>query len=166
MRLKLTVESLNVVKWWADASFAIHKNMKSHTGGFGSLGKGAFYATSRTQKLNTTSSTECEIVAAAEILPQALWTTSFLKNQGYEVRNAILNQDNMAAMQMEMNGFLSRGKKSRHVDIRFFFIKDRVERGEIDIGFCGTDDIIADYLTKPLQGSKFFRFRDAILGIS
>ena len=90
-------------------------------------------------------------MAAAEILPRALWTTSFLKNQGCEVRNAILNQDNMAAMQMEMNGVLSRGKKSRHVDIRFFFIKDRVERGEIDIGFCGTDDMIADYLTKPYK---------------
>jgi hypothetical protein len=166
LRLRLTVESLNVVKWWADASFAVHEDMKSHSGGFGSLGKGAFYATSRTQKLNTTSSTECEIVAAAEILPQALWTTSFLKNQGYDVKNAILNQDNMAAMQMEMNGVLSRGKKSRHVDVRFFFIKDRVEKGEVDIGFCGTDDMIADYLTKPLQGNKFFKFRDAIMGIS
>ena len=166
LRLRLTVESLNVVKWWADASFAVHEDMKSHSGGFGSLGKGAFYATSRTQKLNTTSSTESEIVAAAEILPQALWTTSFLRNQGYEVKNAILNQDNMAAMQMEMNGVLSRGRKSRHVDVRFFFIKDRVEKGEVDIGFCGTDDMVADYLTKPLQGNKFFRFRDAILGIS
>ena len=72
----------------------------------------------------------------------------------------------MAAMIMKMNGVLSRGKKSRHVDVRFFFIKDRVERGEIDIGFCGTDDMVADYLTKPLQGNKFYRFRDAILGIS
>ena len=146
--------------------FAVHKDMKSHSGGFGSLGKGAFYATSRTQKLNTTSSTECEIVAAAEILPQALWTTSFLRHQGYNVKKAVLNQDNMAAMRMEVNGVLSRGKKSRHVDVRFFFIKDRVERGEIDIGFCGTDDMVADYLTKPLQGNKFYRFRDAILGIS
>ena len=105
------------------------------------------------------------MVAAAELLPQALWTTSFLRHQGYDVKNALLNQDNMSAMLLEKNAVLSRGKKSRHVDVRFFFIKDRVDKGEVDIGFCGTDDMIADFLTKPLQGNKFFRFRNAILGL-
>jgi hypothetical protein len=166
LMLKLTVESLNVVKWWADASFAVHHDLKSHSGGIGSLGKGAFYASSGGQKLNTTSSTESEVVAAAELLPQALWTSSFLRHQGYDVKNALLKQDNMSAMLLEKNGVLSRGKKSRHVDVRFFFVKDRVEKGEVDIAFCGTEDMVADYLTKPLQGNKFFRFRDAIMGLS
>jgi hypothetical protein len=71
----------------------------------------------------------------------------------------------MSAMLLEKNAVLSRGKRSRHVDVRFFFIKDRVDKGEVDIAFCGTDDMIADFLTKPLQGNKFFRFRDAILGL-
>jgi hypothetical protein len=86
LMLKLTVESLNVIKWWADASFAVHDDMKNHSGGFGTLGKGAFYASSTGQKLNTTSSTECEVVAAAELLPQARWATSFLRHQGYYVK--------------------------------------------------------------------------------
>ena len=62
LMLKLTVECLNVIKWWADASFAVHDDMKSHSGGFGTLGKGAFYASSTGQKLNTTNSTECVCV--------------------------------------------------------------------------------------------------------
>ena len=164
LRLRLTVEGLNVVKWWADSSFAVHENMRSHSGGFGTLGKGAFYANSSTQKLNTTSSTESEVVAASEMVPQALWTKSFLVHQGYSTNNILFNQDNKAAILLQKNGVLSRGKRSRHVDVRFFFIKDRVERGEIDIGYCNTDDMIADFLTKPLQGQKFTRFRDTILG--
>ena len=70
----------------------------------------------------------------------------------------------MAAMQMETHGVLSRGKKSKHVDVRFFFIKDRVDKGEVNVGFCGTDDMVTDYLTKPLQG--IIRFRDAIMGLN
>jgi hypothetical protein len=72
--------------------------MKSHSGGFGTLGKVAFYATSTTQKLNKTSPTESEIMAAAEVLPQVLWTTSFLRHQGYAVKNAVLNQDKYVFM--------------------------------------------------------------------
>jgi hypothetical protein len=147
-----TVESLNVIRCWADALFAVHEDMKSHSGGFG------------TQKLNKASSTESEIVAAAEILPQVLSTTSFLRHQGYNEKNAVLNQENMAAMQMETHGVLSRGKKSRHVDVRLFFIKDRVDKGEVNVGFCGIDGMVADYLTKPLQG--IIRFRDAIMGLN
>ena len=60
---------------------------------------------------------------------------------------------------------MSRKKKSRHIDIRFFFIKDRIESGDVEIAFCGTEDMVADFLTKPLQGGVFRRFRDAIMGI-
>ena len=129
LRLKLTVDGLSVVKWWADSSFAVHADMKSHSGGFGTLGRGAFYANSTTQKLNTTSSTESEVVAASEMIPQALWTKSFLLHQGYNTNNILFNQDNKAAILLQKNGVLSRGKRSRHVDVRFFFIKDRVKGG-------------------------------------
>lgn len=79
-RLVLTLEAdrLDVVKWWVDSSFAVHKDMRSHTGGAMSLGKGAVYATSTWQKLNTRSSTEAELVGANDVLPQVLWTRYFL----------------------------------------------------------------------------------------
>ena len=165
MPLTLGVEDLQVVKWWADSSFAVHPDMKSHSGVLGSLGRGAIYARSGAQKLNTTSSTESEIVAGSETLSQALWTSSFLRHQGYDIRNALLNQDNQAAILLQTNGVMSRKKRSRHIDICFFFIKDRVDTGNIEITFCGTEDMVADFLTKPLQGSAFRRFRDAIMGL-
>jgi hypothetical protein len=163
--LTLGVDTMNIVKWWADSAFAVHPDMRSHSGLLGSLGRGAIFARSTTQKLNTTSSTEAEIVASAEILSQALWTQSFLRHQGYKVKNGLLYQDNQAAMNIQNNGVLSRRRRSRHVDIRFFFIKDRIDKGEMEVAFCGTNDMVADYLTKPLQGEKFRGFRNSILGL-
>ena len=60
---------------------------------------------------------------------------------------------------------LSRRRRSKHIDIRFFFIKDRIEKGKMEVVFCGTNDMVADYLTKPLQGEKFRGFRNKILGL-
>ena len=165
MPLTVGIDNLSVVKWWADASFAVHRDMKSHTGVLASLGRGAIYARSAAQKLNTTSSTEGEVVAGSEALAQALWTSSFLRHKGYAVKNALLHQDNQAAIRMHTNGVMSRKRRSRHIDIRFFFIKDRVDAGDVEVTFCGTEGMVADFLSKPLQGGIFRKFRDAIMGI-
>lgn len=60
LKLTLTLEAANldIVKWWVDGSFALHPDMRSHTGATMSLGKGSIYATSVRQKLHTKSSTE------------------------------------------------------------------------------------------------------------
>jgi len=52
------------------------------------------------------------------------------------------------------------------LNIRHFFITDRVQAGKLNVQHCGTDDMIADYFTKPLQGSQFRKFRDLILEIT
>jgi hypothetical protein len=57
MSLTLEASNMNVVKWWVDASFAVHPDMKSHTGGAMSVGKGVVHGNSTRQKINTTSST-------------------------------------------------------------------------------------------------------------
>jgi hypothetical protein len=63
-----------VIKWWVDASFGTHHDMKSQTGGVMSLGGGAAYTTSTRQKLNTRSSTEAKLVSVNDLMPQILWT--------------------------------------------------------------------------------------------
>ena len=164
LRLCLGAADTTVVEWWADSSFAVHHDLRSHTGTLGSLGQRAFYSSSKAQKLNTTSSTVAEVVAAAEVVPQMLWTTSYLKHQGCEIDKAVLHQDNKASILLQKNGVLSRGKATRHMDVRFFFIKDRIDSGDIDICFCGTENMTADFLTKPLQGNDFNRLRNLLLG--
>jgi hypothetical protein len=99
--LTLSVNILHNVRWWVDASYAVHPDMKSHTGGAMSLGKGVIYGTSKRQKLNTKSSTELELVGTDDVMPQILWTLYFLKAQGYEINDNVLNQDNKSSILLE-----------------------------------------------------------------
>jgi hypothetical protein len=69
-------------------------------------------------------------------------------------------------MRMERNGRSSAGQKSRNINIRYFFIKDRIAKGEINLVHCPTGIMVADVFTKPLQGHLFAKFRDIIMGTS
>ena len=70
--LTLRANDMSIFSWWSDASYSPHGDCKSHTGGCGTLGSGMFFSKSIKQKLNTCSSTEAELVAAHDILPQIL----------------------------------------------------------------------------------------------
>jgi hypothetical protein len=77
LKLRLRPNSTGEVRWWIDAAYGIHHDMKGHTGGTMSMGEGSIYSSSSSQKINTRSSTECEVVGVHDMLPQALWTKSF-----------------------------------------------------------------------------------------
>jgi len=160
----LSAEDLKVMKWWIDASFAVHPDFKSHTGSVMSMGSGAAQVMSRKQKLVSRSSTEAELIAVDDVITMVLWTKLFLECQGYPIEKNILYQDNKSAILLETNGRKSAGKRSRALNIRYFFITDQVELGNVQIEHCPTDDMIGDFMTKPLQGEKFRKFRDLILG--
>ena len=149
--------------WYPDAAFAVHPDMKSHTGAILTLGKGAANTISSKQKLNTRSSTEAELVAADDIAPQAIWTTNFLEHQGYK-SESIIFQDNLSTMQLEKNGMESSSKRTRHINIRYYFIKDCIDKNYFKVKYCPTDDMIGDYPSKPLQGRKFRKHRKSMMG--
>ena len=157
MPLTLEADNVHIIKWWADASFAVHHDMKSHTGGAMTLGKGTIYGTSTRQKLNTKSSTESELVGVNDVMPQVLWTRYFLEAQGYGVKDSVIYQDNQRAILLEKNERASSGKRTRHINIRYFFVADRVAANEVSIEYCPTGDMVADFFTKPLQGSQFIQ---------
>jgi len=69
----------------------------------------------------------------------------FLASQGYILTENIFAQDNQSAMHLEHNGRSSAGQKSRHIDIQYFFIKDRVKTEGISIVHCPTDEMLADF---------------------
>jgi hypothetical protein len=130
------------------------------------MGRGFPINSSTKQKLNTQSSTESELVAVDNMMPIVLWTRYFLMAQGYGVTENLLLQDNKSSMLLERYGKASSGKCTWHINIRYFFITDRVNMKEVEIKWCPTKDMVADFMTKPLQGSHFRRLHDLIMGMT
>ena len=156
--------SLRKLFHWVDASYAVHEDMKGQTGGATSFGRGIICSKSTKQKINTKSSTESELVGTSEYLPFCIWYFHFLSEQGYKLEENLIFQDNKSAILMEKNGRNSCTGNSRHINIRYFFIKDRIDSKEVSVAYCPTEMMLADYFTKPLQGSLFYKFRAVIMG--
>ena len=111
--LILGADNTGVMEWFVDASFAVHPNMRGHTGGGLTLGRGFPIVNSTKQKLNTRSSTESELVGVDDMMPTILWARYFLKAQGYDVTDNIIYQDNQSAILLEKNGKASSSKRTR-----------------------------------------------------
>jgi hypothetical protein len=139
--------------------------MRSHTGGVLSFGTGGLLGKSTRQKLNTKSSTEAVLVGASEYLPYTMWVKFFMEAQGHAISECKFEQDNESAIKLETNGRTSAGPRSRHINIRYFWIRDVTEANDINISHCPTLQMLADFFTKPLQGSLFRKFRDVLLGV-
>ncbi|KAI2491042.1 Reverse transcriptase (RNA-dependent DNA polymerase) [Fragilaria crotonensis] len=112
------------------------------------------------------SSTESELVSVYDIMPQVLWTRYFLEAQGYDVKDSVIHQDNKSTILLAENGKASSSKRTRHINIRYFFVKDRIASGDVRVTYCPTEKMIADYFTKPLQGALFLKMRNEIMNIN
>ena len=158
-------EEIEYADWFVDASFAVHEDFCSHTGGLMMMAPdgGAIVSSSIKQQLNTRSSTEAELVAVDDMAAKGLWGKNFLESQGMKIKNR-LHQDNQSAILLEEKRMTSVGKRSRHINVLYFFIRDLVEKGLVEIQYCPAERMVADFLTKPLQGSIFLRFKNRIFG--
>jgi hypothetical protein len=138
MPLILGSNSTGVLRWYVDALFAVHPNMRGHSGGGLTMGRGFPIVSSMKQKLNTQSSTESKLVGIDDMMPSILWSRYFLQAQGYKVGNNIIFQDNQSTMLLERNGKASSSKQTKHINIRYFFITNQISRGEICVEWCPT----------------------------
>ena len=159
LALRLSALGALHVKWFADASFAVHPDMKSHAGCTVTMGRGSTVSNSAKQKLNTTSSTESELACGDATLKPLMWAELFVSALGHEPR-VTMTQDNVSTTKLMKNGKASSAKRTRHVNMQYFAIKDHLDRMEFELECCSTDDIWADFMSKPSQGRKFFEHRD------
>jgi hypothetical protein len=122
--LILAADGTGVLSWYVDASFAVHPDMRGHTGGAMTMRRGFPLDKSTKHKLNTHSSTESEIVAVNDLIPQILWAHLFMKAQEFAESNNILYQDNKSVMLLETNGQALSSKRTRHIEIRYYYVAD------------------------------------------
>ena len=129
-------------------------------------GHGCPVSLSSKQKINSRSSTESELIAVDDYMDKVLWTRLFLKSQGIDIESTVVQQDNESAIWLENNGKWSAGKRSKALNVRYYFISDQVEQGNVTVEYESTGEIVADFLTKPLQGSAFLKLRSRLMGCS
>ena len=110
------------------------------------MGRGATYTKSTTQKINTTSSCEAELVAITKGLQQSSWAWNFLTHQGIVMPPFIAYQDNQSTVKLIERGRPA-AEQTRHIEIGYFWLTDLLTRGIISIKYCPTNQI---FYTKPL----------------
>jgi hypothetical protein len=166
MSLCLTIMCTNITNlvWYIDGSYASHEDMRGQSGAVLVTGNCAVLFRSNKQKVNTRSSTETELIAVDDALPTIQWTMNFMAEQGYILETEI-KEDNKSTMLLMKNGRLSSGKRTKHFDIRYFYVKDLIDRGIVKLSHCISEDMLADFFTKPLQGKRFIFLRNLILNI-
>jgi len=158
--ITLTIEPGDHPNWWVDSSYAVHPDMHSHSGIIMMLGKGAMYSSSCKQKLNTKSSTEAELVGIDDAMGQVLWTRHFLAAQGEYVPTTTIYQDNKSTILLAENGRSFSSKRTRHLNVRYYFITDQIKKGHVKVAFCPTQDMIADFFTKPRCSVRAYARKD------
>ena len=153
-----------VVRLYVDASYGVHRDGKSHTGSCVVIGDiGAVHCRSTKQQIVAKSSTEAELVGLSDSANQGLYIRNFLVMQGYRMAPLIVYQDNLSCMALLARG-RSGAERTRHVAIRYFWTKERVDMGEMRIVHKGTKEMYANVLTKPLQGSQFVYEKASLTG--
>ena len=87
-----------------------------------------------------------------------------MEAQGYGVDDTHALQDNRSSILLEKNGKASSSKRTKHINIRYYFVTDRISMNELSVHWCPTEDMLADFSTKPLQGALFRKFRGLSMG--
>ena len=85
-------------------------------------------------------------------MPYIIWTGNFLNAQDYDVTENIILQDNMSAIILRKNGKSSSVKRTKHINILYCFVTDRIKKSEVTVDWCQTYDTTGDLYTKPNHG--------------
>ena len=152
-------------RWWMDSSYSVHPDMWSHSGICMMFGKGEAYSASSKQNPNTKSSTEAELVAIDDAMGQVLWTHHFLAAQGQYVPMTTIYQDNKSMILLAEHRRTSNSKRTRHLNVQYYFITYQIKKGYVKMALCPTADMLVDFFMKPLQGTLFVHMRDQILNL-
>ena len=146
------------LRGFSDADFAgCRLDRKSTSGTCQFLGSSLVSWSSRKQSSVAQSTTEAEYVAAASCCSQLLWMISTLRDFGLSFSRVPLLCDSTSAISVAKNLVLH--SKTKHIDVRYHFLRDHQEKGDIELCHVDTQNQLADILTKPLDQATFARLR-------
>ena len=153
-------QDINMV-CYVDASWASHRDGKSHSGMVIKMGRTTICAYSRKQQLLGKSSAEAELIAISDFIP----VISCCRDVIIFITDCdvvpLIMEDNAAVIGLLTQDYHA---KQRHITVRYEYIKKSVKNKDLKIQYLNTKEIIADILTKPLGGELFSRLRSQLLG--
>jgi hypothetical protein len=142
---------------WAGSSV----DRKSTSGCCFSVGSGAISWFSRKQKSVALSSAEDEYMAGSLASCEAIWLQKLLMSFFDQVLDTtMIHCDNQRCIKLSENPMLH--DRSKHIEIRYHFIRDCMQKGSVKLQYVPNSEQIADILTKPLVKGKFVYFRDKL----
>ena len=153
--LKLTyapVRDAPLFQTWSDADHVTGDpdGGKSTSGYLPKIGTGAVSWSSKLQSIVALSTTEAEYVAAVHAGVDAIWFRQLLRELGHRTRrSSTIHIDNLSALQVAKNP--EHHGRMRHLDVRYFWLRDMVEKKKLDVSYIPTAQQTADLLTKPLS---------------
>jgi hypothetical protein len=112
----------------------------------------------------TKSSTEAELVSAVYSVQQMFPIRGLLNDLKVQCNKYLLMQDNLSTINLIKSG-KPNSMKSRHINLRYHYLHERISMGEFDIAYVPTTEMLADIFTKPLQGNLFKNLRDRLIGM-
>jgi hypothetical protein len=143
---------------YVDAGYAEHVDGRSHTGIFVSLGGngGPILVKSKRQSLVTQSSTEAELLALTDGVKKTLSLSKLLVELGFNTDlHLVAMQDNQSTIQIAKNGE-GMGGKAKHFRVRYHFLREMMKENVLEIKYCPTEEMIADFLTKAMTGKRLY----------
>lgn len=140
-------------------------NRKSTSGYVFMMAGGAVSWKSRKQGCVAQSSSEAEYMALSAAVKEAIWLRNIVgfSSSTSPADPILINVDNQGSIKMARND--ASGTRTKHIDIRYHFVRDCLLQGMFDIDYCPSSDMVADVLTKPLQRIQFVKLRE-IMGVT
>jgi hypothetical protein len=162
--LKIRKSDLKIFAYF-DAAHAVYENRRSHSGSIFTSGEegNAVHCKSQIQSIVTTSSTEAELVAVYDDLDRLIWLRRVIEFLGINQGTTVIYQDNTSTITMMYMGRGSSGSNTRHIDIRYFFIKELIDNKTFKIEHLPRENMIADFFASPRVGQAFRKTRDIIM---
>lgn len=152
----------NELQVYTDSDYAGDLDDRRSTSGFVFLiAGGAVSWSSKKQPIVALSTTEAEYIAAVSCATQGIWITRVLGRIGEHQESCIIVKcDNSSTIQLSKNPVLH--GRSKHIEVRFHYLRNLTKEGKVKLVHCGTQDQLADIMTKPLKLDTFKKLKDSL----
>ena len=147
---------------YSDADWANDLDTRRSTSGYVFQINGSTVSwCSKRQSCVTRSSTEAEYVALSHATQEIIWLRRLFKDIGEKQEQpSIMNEDNQGAIELSRNPRFH--KRTKHIDVAYHFVREKVNDKSIKVSYCPTDQMLADIMTKSLPRQTFQKFRDML----